>query len=184
MIIKNKKKERTIALTIAFAALIVAGLLLLVFKISDKDSPTTASDITENRPSSSDEEQSETLTEAPEIKESVTNTDRPPHRESPSSDKRSIEMIISSEVSANTVYIRGGINDIVSPDGECFAQLHGPNGESVRKDTALLRNPTTTDCKTISFPSSELSPGRWSLSLNYLSDSMKGVSDEITIAIP
>ena len=75
------------------------------------------------------------------------------------------------------------INNSVEYNGTCYAQLIGPNSESVRKDTALLQNAATTDCKTIQINTSELVNGTWKITLNYSSTDTEGASSEISIKI-
>ena len=117
-------------------------------------------------------------------KEESTNTDKP---ESPivneSNTKTVVQMTVSVDISNNTVYIRGGINNATLSNGICYAQLSKPNGEAKRIDTTLLQNPSTTDCKTISLKSSDLTSGTWSVKLHYSSDTTEGVSNETSIEI-
>lgn len=93
-----------------------------------------------------------------------------------------VPVVVSSNVDGSIVYIRGGINTPVS-EGTCFAELEGPNGEKIRKETALLPNAGTTDCKTISIPISELTKGKWNVTLNYSGTNKEGKSSVDTFTI-
>lgn len=113
-----------------------------------------------------------------------TNTDQPaPVTVDPGTNKRSLQLTGNADVSNGTVSIRGGINNSVEYNGTCYASLSGPNGQTVRKDTTLLQNATTTDCATIQIPVSELSKGQWNITLNYSSDESTGTSNAFTVQI-
>lgn len=131
----------------------------------------------------SDRDQSTVLQEDPEKKNQAPNTDHPALPDAPTeSGKTQVQMIASVDQSANTVYIRGGVNYPVS-GGSCYALLSGPSSQSIRKDSTILSNPASTDCKTISIPVSELVPGNWTFTLRYESDNYEGTSDETPFTI-
>ena len=113
----------------------------------------------------------------------VTNTDpQAPTTIDKTTGKMTVTVVTSASVSNGTVYIRGGINNTVS-EGECYAQLKGPSGSSIKKNTTLLPGAATADCKTIKIPVSELSPGTWTYRLNYSSPTAEGVSSENSFQI-
>jgi len=113
-----------------------------------------------------------------------TNSDQPtPVTVNPDSNTRSLRMSVSADVSNSTLSIRGGIDNSVEFSGTCYAILSGPNGESVRKDTSLLQNASTTDCMTIQIPIRELAVGKWKITLNYSSADSAGVSNAFTVQI-
>lgn len=91
-----------------------------------------------------------------------------------------VHMVSSVDSSRGVVYLRGGINTPDLTDGRCFAELVGPDGQALIKDTDLLPNPISTDCRTISINESELSPGQWSYVLKFESNSLKGQTNEVT----
>lgn len=132
---------------------------------------------------STDKQQSEELQKNPENKEKAPNTDHPADPiATEGSDKKKVQMIASVDRSGGAIYIRGGVNYPVSGGG-CYALLSGPSGQSIRKDSAVLSNPASTDCKTISIPTNELAPGKWTFTLNYASNEYEGVSDEVSFSI-
>lgn len=170
--ITNKKKV-IIAATVL--VLLIASVVGVYFFLNNQQAKNN-SDTTQT--SKSAEQQAKDLTENHEDKQTPANTDLPPPvKTDPQTNKGAAQMVVSANVSNGTVYIRGGINNAVVSDGSCYALLTGPNGELVRKDTTLLQNPSTTDCKTIAISANELSRGGWSVKLYYSSNSMEGVSD-------
>lgn len=119
----------------------------------------------------------------PTDKETAPNTDHPTPISVDDSGKKMVQIVASTDSTEDAIYIRGGINNASVHEGDCFAQLTGPQGESIRKNTSLLQNATTTDCKTIVINKTELSQGEWRATLNYLSSDTKGVSNEVSFTV-
>ena len=175
---KTMTKKKIIVASLLFAALLVAALAYFFY------SQRTQNNDTSHQPAASDKLQAKDLAKKPENKQSSPNTDTPqPPTTSEQKDKAAVQMTASADISGDMVYIRGGINNAVVSDGSCYAQLNGSNGESIRKDTTLLQNPSTTDCKTISLNSSDLGKGVWSVKLYYSSNTMEGTSSVATFEI-
>lgn len=179
---KHTKKINKPILIIAAILLIGLTASLVYARVlnprNDKPADTAKSDTT-----SSDQQQSENLVNNPEDKTKIPNTDSPAEPvTTPKSDKRQVQMVASVDQSRDTVFIRGGINYPVT-GGSCYAQLTGPSGQSMRKDSVVLSNPASVDCKTISIPASELESGKWTFTLNYTSDEYEGVSNEASFTL-
>lgn len=178
---KIKKSTKKINKPILIITItLLAGLVVFlaysfVFKPHTNKSANTA---TQSNDTSSDKQKAKKLETNPDDKTKAPNTDAPASPTTiPESNKKQVQMVVSVDQSNDTVYIRGGVNYPVA-GGSCYAQLSGPSGQSIRKDSVVLPNPASTDCKTISIPTSELAPGKWTLTLNYTSDEYEGVSDE------
>lgn len=182
---KRKKTKIIIPIAVLASVLIIAGAVLLYFYLNRGNSEATQTnqDNTSKPIHESDKKQSQDLRDNPDNKQQAPNTDQP---STPIVDdktgKQSVQMTASSDQSNNTVFIRGGANYPVA-GGSCYALLSGPSGQSIRKDTTVLQNPASTDCKTISVPVSELSTGEWTFTLNYTSDSYEGISNEVSFTI-
>lgn len=180
MKIKQTPHKRKIWILVIIAAVVVAGLLIsyVVFGFSRNSSDqTTDQTDSKNEPKSESEKSSSTTD-----KTTPPNTDGPAQTEKDDSGKRVVPVVTSVNVDGSMVYIRGGLNT-PEADGTCFAALTGPNNEKVQKDTTLLLNANSTDCKTISIPTSEFSTGQWSYTLNFSSSSAKGQSSVTTFTI-
>ena len=160
MKVKNKKnnKKRVIISSIVVVILVAASASAYYFmNKNSEDNDLKKNSATTAKKSESDEQQAKELEENPEYKETKTNTDTPaPITTNESTGKKTVQMVASANISSGILYIRGGINNSVEYSGTCYAQLTGPNGESVRKDTTLLQSAATTDCKTIQVNTSEL----------------------------
>ena len=187
MRIRRKKINKKIVLIISAVLIIItASVLAYVYKhrqgqVSVNNSGIFNADTFE--PTQSDIEQSEQLQNDMNGKKSSPNTDRPTNpTQSTNSTKQQITVSASVDKSSDTVYIRGGMNYPVQ-DGSCYAQLIGPSGQSIRKDTDLLQNPASTDCKTIAIPITDLNSGSWKFILHYSSDMYEGASSEVTFSI-
>lgn len=134
-------------------------------------------------PGESDIRQAEELADNPDTKSTQVNTDTPPSVSTEAGeDKATVGMVVSANVSDDKVYIRGGLNSAVV-EGKCYAELSGPNGRSITKETTLLQNASTTDCKTVIIDSGELAPGRWTAVLMYSSNDIEGSSSEASFEI-
>ncbi len=176
MQIKTQKKKYIYIVIPVILILIGAGVALAFYLNNDKPVESTRSQ--------SDVEQAEKLAENPNNKSTRPNSDQP-NTPTPSgtSEKAQVQMIASANVSDGFVYIRGGLNFPESENGTCYANLVGPNGKTLRKDTEILPNPASADCKTIKVSVNELSPGNWKVKLQYTSASYEGVSNETEITI-
>lgn len=179
---QTKKRTKRINKPVLIAAvlLLIGVVLFLSYALASKPHNTNLTDVTGSKSSSSDTQQSKNPVENTEDKTKAPNTDAPATpTNTPESSKKQVQMVTSVDQSNGTVFIRGGINYPVTT-GSCFAKLSGPSGQSIRKDSVLLPNPNSTDCKTISIPAGELAPGKWTFTLNYTSDEYEGVSSEVS----
>lgn len=185
MKIQNRKNTKKLTPAVAvISLLLLAGILALLFYLNRNPTQGPSStDETENVSHVSDTSQAQDLKENPDNKQNVTNSDKPPAlTNDTNTGKQQVQMASSYNISEGTVYIRGGINYPVG-DGSCYAVLSGPSGQSIRKDTTLLQNPASTDCKTIAIPTGELSSGKWMFTLHFTSDSYSGVADEVSFSL-
>jgi hypothetical protein len=181
---KQTKNKRTILIA-SITALALVGAISTYFYVNamKADTATDTSIDTPAERAESDEMQSENLQNNPEEKDKAPNTDHPTAPTTTTeSNKKQVQMIASTDRSDTTVYIRGGVNYPVI-GGSCYALLTGPSSQSVRKDSSILSNPASVDCKTIAISISELAPGEWTFMLHYTSDDFEGVSDEISFTV-
>lgn len=180
MKIKRNKiiKKPLIALSLIIFLGVIGYFTYSNFKKSDNSDANTS---TLAKQESSDKIQAEKLSSDPATKTQAPNADKPatPNNSSGDQGKRLLQMTASTDGSSGYIYIRGGINYPVS-GGSCYALLTGPSNQSIRKDTSVLASPASADCKTISIPVDELTQGKWSFKLFYVSDNYQGVSNEIT----
>lgn len=165
--------------------LLVAGAVLLYLYLhrSPSDKTPKGVDSASESLQKSDGAQAQNLKDNPSSKDQPTSTDKPTEpAKGTETSKQQVQMTASTNTSGGIVYIRGGVNYPVS-DGSCYALLVGPSDRTIRKDTTILQNPASTDCKTISIPASELSPGKWTFTLYYESGDYEGKSNEVSFSI-
>lgn len=182
---KQQKNKKVVTVVALVSALLFAGAALLYFYISSNSPQKTQADASDTTElvDSSDDSQAQDIRDDPSTKEQAPNSDKPQvPAAGEESGKQQVQLTASTNTSGGTVYIRGGVNYPVNGGG-CYALLAGPLGQSIRRDTTVLQNPASTDCKTISIPVSELSPGAWTFTLHYTSDNYEGVSDEVSFSI-
>ncbi len=182
---QKKTKRITPLIIVLFSILLLAGAVMLYLYLNrnSSDKTSTGANSTSESVHKSDNEQAQNLRDDPTTKQQAPNTDKPSEpTTSDTSNKQQVQLTASTDTSGSTVYIRGGVNYPVS-GGSCYALLTGPSGQSIRKNTTVLQNPASTDCKTISISTNELSSGKWSFILYYTSDNYEGASDEVSFSI-
>ncbi len=180
MKIKRKNTKFALIIVVALLVLLTGGIAYALTAPLREDTATSEQSDTNSDEQVNSEENSAT----DDSQKTNTNTDQPAAvTVDEATGKKVVQVVTSADVSNNTVYIRGGINNAVVSEGTCFAALTGPNGQTIQKDTTLLQNASTTDCKTISISSNELSAGKWTYTLNYTSNTMEGKSDANTFEI-
>lgn len=179
MKIKNKKNSKKVIVISSIALVVLMATGASAYHIIKNDSDSQKDSSFESEEVKTNSGQSENSDESSKTDRSTTNTDQPaPTTIDESTGKTIVQMVSSADISGGVVYIRGGINNSVEYDGTCYAQLTGPGNESIRKETTLLQNAATTDCKTIQINTSELSKGIWKFVLIYQSNEVEGSSDE------
>jgi len=179
---KTTKKVNKPILIIAIILLVGLAVFLVYTLVFGLHKNTTNPPQSQSNPSNN--QPSETPQTTTTDKQTPPNTDAPATPTTVNgSTKKQVTMVASEDQSNGYVYIRGGINYPVT-GGSCYAQLTGPSGQSIKKDSdAVLPSPASADCKTISIPTSDLAPGAWTFTLNYTSDGYEGVSSEVSFTI-
>lgn len=184
---QTRNRKNVIIITAAIITLVISGSAMAYQVSQNNDSssePSSPSSKTSKKASSTKDLTGDTDSPTAESNKSNTNSDPQATTSTDSSTGKTIVSVVSSvNVSDGVVYIRGGINNVVDTDGACYALLKGPSGNSIRKDTTLLPNSSTSDCKTIQIKTGELTSGTWTYTLNYSSNTEEGVSSEGTFNI-
>lgn len=189
MKINKSSNNKKIIILVIVCFLFIVGTLAFVYlssrdthrednQSSNKSSSSKNSQSKSSDPSKDTTDQVSSSESDTEAKKVPQNTDQPePAPVDKETGKKQLQVVTSHNINADNLYIRGGINTIAY-DGACYASLTGPAGQVIKKETTLLQNASTTDCKTIAIPLSELSEGDWKYSLNYISTNAEGSSGE------
>lgn len=176
---KIKTKNKRFTTGAICAAILICGVTGFYIFSKLQASTTQSGQPSTPERSASDIQQAKDLADQPSNKETQNNTDTPaPITTDENTGKSVVQMVSSFDISRDTLYIRGGINNSVEYEGSCFVELTSPDGKIIKKETTLLQNSATTDCKTISIPISELSSGHWKFTLNYISNNKIGKTSE------
>lgn len=177
---RNKKRPILVGL---FIVIVLIGVCIYIIytQFYNGSSVGTSKDASSDQ-FASDRKQAEILQSNPNNKKQAPNTDPAPSPSPTETNKQAVQMYASVDKTAGTVNVRGGVNYPVV-DGKCFALLTGPANQVIRKDTTLLQNPASTDCKTIQIPVGELGAGKWSAVLKYSSDKYEGSSNEVSFTL-
>lgn len=183
MQIKKRTKRINKPILIVTVVFLIGVIVFLLYTFASRSQNDSPIDTTRSENSSSDTQQSKNLVDDIDDKTKKPNADVPAApTATPESNKKQVQMVASVDRSNGTVFIRGGVNYPVT-GGNCFAELSGPSGQSMRKDSVVLSNPNSTDCKTISIPESDLAHGKWTFTLNYTSDEYEGASNEVSFTL-
>lgn len=177
---KNKKLLITVVVCVGIA--LVLGVLYYLHNTNNSTEHQEKIAIEQSKDySASTKDSSESNNQ--DQKTTVTNSD--PQAQTAvdqNSGKTVVSVVTSVDVAENVVYIRGGINNMLS-EGTCKAFLKHSSGKTVEKETSILVNASTIDCKTIQIPASELLPGVWTYTLKYISNTAEGSSSENSFQI-
>lgn len=177
---KNKKSNKKKIIIIAIFVLAIAAAAGFVVYYSNSNHSNVEPAV---KNESKNDNLKTTASPTAKQKKTTTNTDpQAPTTINKTTNKTTMSVITSVDISGDTVYIRGGLNNAVS-EGTCYALLKSPSGSSIRKDTTLLPGAASADCKTIRIPVSELSSGTWKYTLNFSSPTAEGVSSENSFQI-
>lgn len=183
---KNTKRKKLL-LALVILVVVLAGAYAAYSLTLDQNNDSSQKEKTkktQSKKSNAATSEESTPDSPTDSKNTATNTDRPaPVTTDDETGKKVVQMVASVDSSNNMIYIRGGINNSVEYNGSCFVSLRGPNGQIIRKETTLLQNAATTDCKTIQIDSNELSTGTWKFTLNFTSNTTEGSSSENSFEI-
>lgn len=179
---RSSKINKPLVAFIAIALLGLVAFLIYWFVYKPMNDSSRANN--QSNEQNTDDRQAKNLQENPDAKNEAPNADKPtaPTKTDETTGKKQVPMTASADASDGMVFIRGGANYPVT-GGSCYAQLSGPSGQSIRKDTTILQNPASTDCKTIQIPVSELSSGKWTAILHYTSNDYEGASSEVSFSL-
>ena len=184
---QNKRSKKPVIITSAIIALALGGSAI-AYQVTQSNNDTAKTDTSRSKSDSektnTDDLKKDTKEPTAESNKSTTNTDpQAPTSTDTSTGKTVVSVVSSVNISNGVVYIRGGINNVVDSNGNCYALLKSSSGATIRKDTTLLPSASTSDCKTIQIKTSELTAGAWTYTLNYSSNAEEGVSSEGTFSI-
>lgn len=184
---KTHKKKKIITTLVAVIVLVAGAATWYTVTQHNSDANETAETKTKDPKENPDDSIEDIKTTSPEEspepsqdddKTTANNSDPQAPVTTTEDGKGTVTVVTSTNTANGMVYIRGGINSVVSESGSCYAELTGPGGQSIRKETEILRSASTTDCKTIQIPASELTAGTWTYTLNYSSTTEQGSSNE------
>ena len=126
----------------------------------------------------SEKQQTEALEKDPQKKLQNTQTDTPaaPATDSASGKQIANVLITNAGIFNGKVSASGFVSNVVESDGSC-EYVFASDTQVIKKTSTTLPNATSTTCKTVSFPDTELATtGTWKVTLNYNSATSAGTS--------
>lgn len=115
------------------------------------------------------------------VKSSGSSDTPPAPTEIPGSDKKSVQLMITSKNQTDTVFQIRALISAVENNGTCTLTLSNSN-KTVTKTAKSQALSTTSTCQGFDVPISELSSGSWDVLIEYNSDTLTGkVTEEIII---
>lgn len=179
---KNKKKLIISLLLLLVAVILVSMVALLMSKSSDSgvafdvDSDGRGVNYSKTQAEKSSESD---LSEDSDRKLERVNTDTP---QAPTANEevsqRVVEVMMTSVGQSpdyTTIDASGFIVNAVEDDGLC-TYVFSNGDRTITKESGVLQNPTSTACKSIKFPSTDLGTGEWDVSIKYSSNQSTGES--------
>ncbi len=91
-------------------------------------------------------------------------------------------MIVSSGQTKSGVEVSARVPGINEDGGTCTLTL-SKGSDKVSSSKKATPNVSEVSCGFITISNSKLSPGNWSATVSYLSDSYSGVSDNVTVTV-
>jgi hypothetical protein len=185
--IKTSSKKPLILATIAvlLLAAIGGGAYYKVQRDNSRDADVAATDEPKLQdkvdlsPPSAEEEKS-----GDDIKQEIIKQQEQQTPRTENNKKAVTPVVTSAYVSNGTVSVRGFVTGTIETNGSCNF-VFSKNGQTVTKTSAVVANASTTDCKPLNFPASELPSGTsdWKVKLQYSSSTAEGTSTEQTLTV-
>ncbi len=181
---KNRKSKKPLVvsvLIIVLAAAIVSTIYLYVHRNDIKRDSNGVS--IERTPQ--DKKLEQDLNKNPEKKEESTQTDQPPKPSvDPSTKLQKVNVVLTNvgESEDASISASGFVSNIVETNGVCTYQFTSA-GRVIEKQSTILPSASSTTCKTINFPASELGSGVWKVQLKYTSSVSEGISNTLEVNV-
>lgn len=192
----QKKQKRTskrrkaiyilLAVIIAIILYCVAAFAFKLFPFSQADVADSEGRKISQSQSEAEKEQVENIEKNPESKTDTPNTDNAEvTTPDPQTGKSEVNVLLTStgqSIDKKTVDANGFVVNVSETGGSCTYKF--TNGaQVVEKKSDTLQNPSSTTCKSVKFPASELGPGTWSVTLQYNSKTSIGSAAPMTLVV-
>lgn len=177
----RKINKKTSVIIIVVVATIIVFFSFIVFELSSSDDSSN-SVVTDNS-KTSDKPTSVTAPKPTNEKVAVIEKNNP--QNSPTSGKQQITpIIVYAGVFGSNLEI-SAYAPVVESDGLCTAEItNQTSGKITTKNTASNPSASTTDCELFKIPTTELSTGTYSITVNYASADSAGQSQKTEVQIP
>lgn len=186
-ILPQKMSRKKVFTTCAAIAVVFLGVTAFAYHYQTWPFHTDNNPSTINlTPATSDQKKAGEATKQNSLessKQNLSGSDQPPApTPQPGSSKSSVEVTITAANQNNaTLQIRTLISAVVN-DGSCTLTLANNSGKNLTYTASVQPLSTTSTCKGFDIPTSDLSPGSWSMTVVYNNDTLTGsASKTITI---
>jgi hypothetical protein len=179
---KNAHNQKTtLVVVLSVVTVLILGASAYAIYLGSNSSNEASSEYGTNLERTETEKAaSEALEDNPEQKLENEQSDTPSTPEkSPDTGRLAVNVLLSTAGIYNgTVSAGGMVTDYQEEGGTCTFTF--TNGTTIiTKTSSTLPNPTSMSCKTVNFPSSELtSAGVWKVKISYSSPTAAGTSNE------
>lgn len=183
---KNKRNKTKNIAIISLSILFVLGATFAVYAFihrNDDEIKRDASGTSIER-TPQDKALEENLENNPSDKTDSSQTDTP---QAPSVEEgtnlQKVNVVLTNVGETNgTVSASGFVSNAVEVDGKC-TYVFTKGQEVYKKESTTLTNANSTTCKTVNFPSSELSSGTWKVDIEYSSAASAGKSNTLEVTV-
>lgn len=180
MVMKINKPNKKLSLPLIIIAILlfvgVAAVGAYYYSTSKNTEPAESSGINYNPPTEQEIESSQ------DGKKNSAEQEPEPTQNN-STNKKTVNVGISySDVYGENLEIRAFTNSTIEGDGTCTATVT-KNGATITKKTEAFIDASSTQCKPIYIPSSELESGTWKINVKFSSSDAEGTSGDVEVEI-
>lgn len=180
--IKSTSKAPKVILITGFALVVVTGGILGYLYVTQTGPFAPAAQGINYAPATSEE-----IKAGEDIKEQNSKTDTTGSDTSPAaSQENTSKSTVGIEITAanqngNTINVRTLIQTL-SSSGSCTLSMTGPAGKTYNASAKTQSGPSSSTCMGFDIPTTSLSPGAWTMTINYEDSSSQGsVTKDLTV---
>ena len=192
---KDKKSAKKYVPIVLIAVILLAGgwitytYLSKTWPFTSSDSKTSSTSdgtsINYDPPTDQEVDESQDAKKRDNQEEQSKDTDK-----TPTDQKKSIDVGISyADISGKNLEIRAFTNNVIEGTGTCTATvvmkgMENMEGMRVTKSSEAFIDATSTLCRPIYIPTSQLHSGTWEVSVKFSSPDREGTSDTVEVKVP
>ncbi len=191
---RKRSAKVFIAGAIIVAILIVAGFFAYAYVSKSwpfRSNTDTTQQAGDNQSINYDKPTEQEIKEGQDAKKNIVEEEKPtePNQSAPDQKQKKtpVDVGISyADVSDGRLEIRAFTNGVIEGTGTCTAAVvfAGAPAKRVTKSSQAFIDTSSTLCRPIYIPTSELRPGTWKVTVTFSSPDHEGTSDSVEVKVP